>query len=153
MGYLLAGITFVVVVCGNSNEKRKKKTKKTKRNQRNYFFPKKVELTLYFCTAPLRPCPHVSVLVFFFSRFSLPPTRIREKRSRKTHLSKTLSSVEILEKAGLSFTCWRVKTEVFQYDDVIHHILLAWRMLRKGCYRLSFLLAFSCGWPKTIRIR
>ena len=25
MGYLLAGVTFVVVVCGNSNEKRKKK--------------------------------------------------------------------------------------------------------------------------------
>ena len=62
MGYLLAGVTFVVVVCGNSNEKRKKK--KTKRNQRNYFFSKKVELTLYFFTAPLRPCPHVSV--FFF---------------------------------------------------------------------------------------
>ena len=66
MGYLLAGVTFVVVVCGNSNEKRKKKNKQTKRNQRNYFFSKKVELTLYFFTAPLRPCPHVSVLVFFF---------------------------------------------------------------------------------------
>ena len=156
MGCLLAGVTFVVVVCGNSNEKRKKKkTKqnKTKRNQRNYFFSKKVELTLYFCTAPLRPFPHVSVLIFFFPGLVYRPPRIREKRSRKTHPSKTLSSVEILEKAGLSFTCWRVKTEVFQYDDVIHHILLAWRMLRKGCYRLSFLLAFSCGWPKTIRIR
>ena len=32
MGYLLAGVTFVVVVCGNSNEKRKKKNK-TKQNE------------------------------------------------------------------------------------------------------------------------
>ena len=30
MGYLLAGVTFVVVVCANSNEKRKKKKNKTK---------------------------------------------------------------------------------------------------------------------------
>ena len=36
--------------------------------------------------------------------------------------------------------------EVFQCDDVIHHIPLASRMLRKGCYRLSFVLAFSYVW-------
>ena len=66
MGYLLAGVTFVVVVCGNSNEKRKKKKQKQNETKEIIFFPKKVELTSYFCTAPLRPCPHVSVLVFFF---------------------------------------------------------------------------------------
>ena len=27
-----------------------------------------------------------------------------------------------------------MKTEVLEYDDVIHRLLLAWRMLRKGCY-------------------
>ena len=48
MGYLLAGVTFVVVVCGNSNEKRKKKKTKTKRNQRNYFFPKKGGINIIF---------------------------------------------------------------------------------------------------------
>ena len=53
----------MVVVCGNSNEK---DNKQAKRKQRNYFLSRKVELTLYFCTAPPRPCPHVSVLVFFF---------------------------------------------------------------------------------------
>ena len=53
--------------------------------------------------------------------------------------------MEIFEKAGFSFTCRRTKTEPFQYDDVIHHVLLS-------CYRFSFVSAFSCGWPKTIRI-
>ena len=76
----------MVVVCGNSNEK---DNKQAKRKQRNYFLSRKVELTLYFYTAPLRPCPHVSVLVFF-SRFRLPSTCIREKRSPKTHLFKNV---------------------------------------------------------------
>ena len=35
------------------------------------------------------------------------------------------------------------KTEVFEFDNVIHHILLALRFLRKGCYRNSIVLAFS----------
>ena len=112
-----------------------------------------MELTLYFCTpAPLRPCPHVSVLVFFPS-LAYRPHLSGNNGHRKRIFSKALFSVEILEKAGFSFTCGRTKTEVFQYDDVIHYILLAWRMLRKGCYPLSFVLALSCGWPKTIRIR
>ena len=86
-------------------------------------------------------CPTVHTYVF------------GENCHRKCIFSKTFSRVEIFKKAGFSFTCGRTKTEVFQYDDVLHHVPLAWRMLRKGCYRLSFVLAFSCGWPKTIRIR
>ena len=32
--------------------------------------------------------------------------------------------------------------EVFEYDDVIHRIPLAWGILNKGCYRISIVLAF-----------
>ena len=42
----------------------------------------------------------------------------------------------ISENAGFLFTCRRAKTEFFEYDDVIHHTLLAWRMLIKECYRM-----------------
>ena len=38
---------------------------------------------------------------------------------------------EILKNAGFSFTCGRTQTEVFEYDDVIHYILLASRMIFK----------------------
>ena len=33
--------------------------------------------------------------------------------------------------------------EVFEFDDVRHHILLAVRILCKGCYRNFIVLAFS----------
>ena len=94
-------------------------------------------------------------LTDIFFRFVLATVQtyvFGENCQRKCIFSKTFSRVWIFEKAGFSFTCGRTKTEVFQYDDVIHHVLLAWRMLRKGCFRLSFVLAFSCGWPKTIRV-
>ena len=69
----------------------------------------------------------------------------------KRILSKTLFRVKIFENAGFLFTCGRTKTEVFKYDDVIHYILLAWRMLRTGCYRIYIVSAFSCGRAKTLR--
>ena len=47
MGYLLAGVTFVVVVCGNSNEKRKKKNK-NKTKPKKLFFPKKGGINIIF---------------------------------------------------------------------------------------------------------
>ena len=59
--------------------------------------------------------------------------------------------MEIFENAGFSFTCGRTKMEIFEYDDVIHHIVRELRMLRKGCYRISIVLAFSRF--ETIRIR
>ena len=47
-----------------------------------------------------------------------------------------------------------MKTEFFEYDDVIRHILLAFKQMPcQGCYRISIVLAFSCGRSKTIRIR
>ena len=41
--------------------------------------------------------------------------------------------------------------EIFEYDDVIRHIVRELRMLRKGCYRISIVLALSRF--ETIRIR
>ena len=41
MGYLLAGVTFVVVVCGNSNEKRKKKKQKQNETKEIIFSQKR----------------------------------------------------------------------------------------------------------------
>ena len=52
--------------------------------------------------------------------------------------------MEIFENAGFSFTCRRTKTEVFESDDVIYHILhvLASHILFKGCYHTSIDLGF-----------
>ena len=74
----------------------KKKNKQTKRKQRNYFLSRKVELTLYFYTAPPRPFPHVSVLVFF-PGLAYRPHVSRKNGHRKRIFSKTFSSVETLE--------------------------------------------------------
>ena len=48
--------------------------------------------------------------------------------------------MEIIENAGFSFSCGRTKTHVFEYDAI-----------HKGCYRISIVLAFSCGRAKMIR--
>ena len=79
---------------------------------------------------------HVSVFVWkpiVFLQFDLPSTRIPWKRSPKP-----LYRVESFENGGFSFTCGWTETEVFEYDDLIHLLLLAWRMPNKGCYRISF---------------
>ena len=49
--------------------------------------------------------------------------------------SKTFSRGKIFENAGLSFTCGRTKTKVFEYDDVIDHLLLTLRF-----YFLTFFM-------------
>ena len=92
---------------------------------------------------------------YFFSGLAYRPLEFGENGHRKRIFSKTLSRVEIFENAGFSSTCGRTKTDNFEYDDVIHvhHILLAWRMFNKGCYRISIVLGFSCGRAKTTRIR
>ena len=48
--------------------------------------------------------------------------------------------------------CGRTKTEVFGYDDFVDHMLLVLRFLCGGCYRISIVLALSCGRAKTIQI-
>ena len=86
----------------------------------------------------------------FFLLSALPSTRLGENGpSGKTHLFKHAPF-----KSGFPFTCGRTKTEVFEYDGVIHHILLAFKQMPcQGSYRISIVLAFSCGRSKTIRIR
>ena len=55
-----------------------------------------------------------------FSGLAYHPHAFGENGHRKRIFSKTLSTVKIFENAGQSFTCGRMKTEVFEYDDVIH---------------------------------
>jgi len=90
--------------------------------------------TLNFCTFLCRhwgPLPHVSVFIwklrfFFFTSLDYRQHVAGENGHWKRIFSKkTLSRVETSEKAGFSFTCGRTKTEVFEYDDVIHHILIS----------------------------
>ena len=103
--------------------------------------------------------PHVSGCFFFFGKRSLAygpqVSGEKVKGHQKRIFSKTLSRVEI-ENAGFSLTRGRTKTEIFEYDDVTHNRelreLRELRMLREGCYRISIVLAFSCGRTKTIRI-
>ena len=75
--------------------------------------------------------PHPSTRVGFCLKTDIPPprfgppsTRIWWKRSLKTDLFKNAlqSGNFCRENTGFSFTCGRTKTEVFEYDDVIHHI-------------------------------
>ena len=68
--------------------------------------------------------PHVSFLFkngdFFPCVLAYSPHVSGENGNRKRMLP-NLSSVEIFENACLSFSCGQTKTEVFEYDDVIHH--------------------------------
>ena len=82
-----------------------------------------------------------------------------ENGPQKRNFSKMLSRVEIFENAHFSFTCGRTKLVGFRIrcDDIMciiaSSILLVWRMLRKGCYSISIVLAFSRVQAKTIPIR
>ena len=81
----------------------------------------------------------------FSSGLAYRPHLSGENGHRKRPFSKTLSRMEIFENADSSFTCGRTKTVVFEYDDVIHHILEVFRMLCKACSRISIVLALSRG--------
>ena len=60
----------------------------------------------------------------------------------------TVPRVEVYENEGASFLGEWTKTEVFEYDMMSY---IMHRMLHKGLYHKSFVLAFSCR--RTIRIR
>ena len=58
--------------------------------------------------------------------------------------------MEVFENARLSFTCGRTKTEIFEYDDVIHHHTSYITSITHALYgmlsyflRISIVLAFS----------
>ena len=57
---------------------------------------------------------------FFPCVLAYSPHVSGENGNRKRMLP-NLSSVEIFENACLSFSCGQTKTDVFEYDDVIHH--------------------------------
>ena len=63
--------------------------------------------------------------------------------------------MEIFENACFSFACERTKRDIYEYDDVIHHIVRELRMLRKECYHISIVLALPrfLFRAKTILIR
>ena len=61
-----------------------------------------------------------------------------------------VTSVSFFENAGLSSPCERAKTEVFEYDDVIHHTAHAlWGILSY----FHLFLAFWCCWLKAIQVK
>ena len=49
--------------------------------------------------------------------------------------------MKIFKNAGFSLIYGRSKREVFEYGDVINHMLLALRMLCEGCCHISIVLA------------
>ena len=86
----------------------------------------------------LKPLPHTSGYfwkMIFFSIFSPPSTSHKrrfqafsapppppppKKKDKKTGFRKLSPEWVFFENGGLSFSCERAKTEVFEYDDVIH---------------------------------
>ena len=51
---------------------------------------------------------------------------------------KTVTENVAFQKHSSEWRFWKtLKTEVFEYDDVVHHILPALRILCEGCYRVS----------------
>ena len=79
-----------------------------------------------------------------FFRFSLLSTRKRRSWHHTDTVFKKRSENGVLRASSLIHRLLvdGRKTEVFEFDDVIHHILLALRILCKGCYRNSIVLAF-----------
>ena len=79
------------------------------------------------------PRPHVSFLIwkrrFFFSTVW---------STVHTYPVKTVTENVAFQKHSSEWRFWKtLKTEVFEYDDVVHHILPALRILCEGCYRVS----------------
>ena len=86
--------------------------------------------------------------VFYPSQLAFCPYVNGVFGRRKRWFSFTIPREEIFENAGFSVflsSFGRTKT-------VIRHILLALRILLKGCYRKSVILAFSCGRAKKLDI-
>ena len=102
---------------------------------------------------PIKGPVHTYPFLFENSDFFSPVWPSGENGHLKRIFSKTLPRVELFKNAGFSFIYGRSKREVFEYDYVINHMLLALRMLCEGCCRISIVSAFSYERAKTIRIR
>lgn len=82
------------------------------------------------------PRPHVYVVDSGLAHLPLAceqQTQFRSSQANLPHVSGD-NGVEIFKNARFSFTCGRMKTEVFEYDDVMHHRLLELRMLFEESY-------------------
>ena len=110
------------------------------------------EIRLRFarCTGTIHSYPFLFENEDFSSGLVYRPHVSGKNGYRKRIFSKTISRVEIFENAGFLFRRERTKREIFEYDDVIHHIVRELRMLRRVCYRISIVLALSRF--ETIRI-
>ena len=108
-----------------------------------YFFSVIPVKSLY---SNLRLGPVTRIRIFENGDFlSLPSTRKR----RFAAFRKGFPEWSFLKNACLT------KTEVFEYDDIIHHTAHSLNALSDECecYRNSTVLAFPCGRAKTIRVR
>ena len=95
-------------------------------------------------TTRIRFCLKTAI---FSSGLAYRPHAFWENGHRKRIFSKTLPRVN----AGHSFKCGRMKTEVFEYDDVIHTTSIMHTLW--GVLSYFHCLVFSYGRAKTIRIR
>ena len=79
-----------------------------------------------------------------FFRFSLLSTRKRRSWHHTDTVFQKRSENGVLRASSLIHRLLvdGRKTEVFEFDDIIHHILLALRILCRGCYRIAIVLAF-----------
>ena len=81
---------------------------------------------------------------FFPSVWTTVPAHVSgENGHRKRIFSKNALQSEDFWKLRLKIVyLWTDESGVFEYDDVIHQYLVAWRMLNKGCYRILIILVF-----------
>ena len=67
----------------------------------------------------------------FFSVLAFRPQANAVYEHKKRGFTKMVPRADVF--AGLLFSCNRTKTEVFEYDDLIHHTV-HYRIPCKGCY-------------------
>ena len=92
------------------------------------------------------PCPKASG---YFRKRRCASARKRRFQAPKTQVFENGLQNRVFENVGLPFSFGRTKTEVFEYDDFIHH--KAHGLL--GMSSISIVLVFTFGRAKTIRIR
>lgn len=101
----------------------------------------------------LRHCPRYQTGIFFSSVWPTVRTYPVKAVTENGSFEKRSPEWRFLKKPAFRIRIDGRKRRFFENHDVIHNILLAWRILRKGCYRIYLVLTFSCGGGKTIRIR
>ena len=87
----------------------------------------------------------------FFSGFAYCPHVSGENSHRKWIFSKNALQSGDFWKRQLFIYAWTDENGGFRIRWC--HVLLAWRMLREGCYHIYIVVAFSWGQAKKIRIR